>query len=102
MKLAFAAATDGSEVKDVHVIGNSFRAISAKLSPAYGPRLLYLTHCPFDFLTFVPCGECRMVQKLRTHPAVSIIEEHQIAHVNEEEKCHLQKDVIWVRPPHHL
>jgi hypothetical protein len=40
MKLAFAAATDGSEVKNVHVIGDSFRAISAKLSPAYVPRLL--------------------------------------------------------------
>ncbi|ELR13145.1 uncharacterized protein ACA1_349460 [Acanthamoeba castellanii str. Neff] len=35
MKLAFAATTDGSEVKNVHVIGDSFRAISAKLSPAY-------------------------------------------------------------------
>jgi hypothetical protein len=43
-----------------------------------------------------------MVQKLRTHPAVSLVEEHQIAHVYEEEKCRLQKDVIWVRPPHHL
>jgi hypothetical protein len=40
MKLTFAAATDGSEVKNVHVIGDSFRAISAKLSPAYVPRLL--------------------------------------------------------------
>lgn len=68
LRAALYAAADGSELKHVFAIGPDFRALHLKLSP-------------------------RLLDMVRRHPDVALVEENQV--VRTSETCRQQKDVPW-------